>query len=86
MEGLADRLNGYSNLNFVPLALCHDSENNFGVQKIKLNSRSQEEIEIPYESIHPTKAGEDPSVYGYNIVGYLQFADVMFSVYSGTLV
>lgn len=83
MIGLENRLTDYKNVYFIPLALCHDSKNNFGKKTIPLNSRSQETIVIPADSIHPNKTGEDSSTYGYDIVGYLQFADVMFSVYSG---
>lgn len=85
MIGLVERLSGYTNVFFMPLALCHDSENNFGKQTIKLNSRSQENIVIPADSIHPNKTGEDSSTYGYDIVGYLQFADVMYSTLCGVL-
>lgn len=85
MVGLAERLADYENVYFIPLALCHDSENNFGKQEIPLNSRSQETITIPADSIHPNKTGEDSSIYGYDIVGYLQFADVMYSTLCGVL-
>lgn len=85
MIGLENKLKDYKNVYFIPLALCHDSENNFGKQKISLNSRSRETIIIPAESIHPNKTGEDSSTYGYDIVGYLQFADVMYSVLCGVL-
>lgn len=85
MIGLADRLSDYTNTFFMPIALCHDSENNFGKQTIKLNSRSKETVSIPADSIHPNKTGEDASIYGYDIVGYLQFADVMYSTLCGIL-
>ena len=42
-------------------------------------------IFIPADSIHPNKTGEDASIYGYDIVGYLQFADIMFSTFSGLI-
>lgn len=83
MVSLVEKFTDYKNVYFIPLALCHDSENNFGKQKISLNSRSQEIIIIPADSIHPNKTGEDASIYGYDIVGYLQFADIMFSTFSG---
>lgn len=83
MVSLVEKFTDYKNVYFIPLALCHDSENNFGKQKISLNSRSQETIIIPADSIHPNKTGEDTSIYGYDIVGYLQFADIMFSTFSG---
>lgn len=85
MIGLADRLSDYTNTFFMPIAFCHDSENNFGKQTIKLNSRSKETVSIPADSIHPNKTGEDASIYGYDIVGYLQFADVMYSTLCGIL-
>lgn len=85
MISLIEKFTDYKNVYFIPLALCHDSENNFGKQKISLNSRSKETIIIPADSIHPNKTGEDSSTYGYDIVGYLQFADVMYSTLCGVL-
>lgn len=85
MISLVEKFTDYKNVYFIPLALCHDSENNFGKQKISLNSRSKETIIIPADSIHPNKTGEDASIYGYDIVGYLQFADIMFSTFSGLI-
>ena len=85
MVSLVEKFTDYKNVYFIPLALCHDSENNFGKQKISLNSRSQEIIIIPADSIHPNKTGEDASIYGYDIVGYLQIADIMFSTFSGLI-
>lgn len=85
MVSLVEKFTHYKNVYFIPLALCHDSENNFGKQKISLNSRSKETIIIPADSIHPNKTGEDGSIYGYDIVGYLQFADIMFSTFSGLI-
>nr|DAF45962.1 MAG TPA: hydrolase [Myoviridae sp. cthAo37] len=85
MVSLVEKFTDYKNVYFIPLALCHDSENNFGKQKISLNSRSQEIIIIPADSIHPNKTGEDASIYGYDIVGYLQFADIMFSTFSALI-
>lgn len=85
MVSLAEKFTDYKNVYFIPLALCHDSEYNFGKQKISLNSRSKETIIIPADSIHPNKTGEDASIYGYDIVGYLQFADIMFSTFSGLI-
>lgn len=85
MVALDEKLADFTGVYTIPLALCHDSENNFGKQTIKLNSRSQEEVIIPADSVHPNKTGEDSATYGINVVGYLQFADVMFSVFSGTM-
>lgn len=85
MISLVEKFTDYKNVYFIPLALCHDSENNFGKQKISLNSRSKETIIIPADSIHPNKTGEDASIYGYDVVGYLQFADIMFSTFSGLI-
>ena len=86
MIALSEKLEAeaFTDVYTVPLALCHDSEYNFGKQTIKLNSRSQIDVVIPADSIHPNKSGEDPKTYGYDVIGYLQFADVMFSVISGT--
>ena len=85
MVALNEKLSALSGVYTVPLALCHDSENNYGKQTISLNSRSQETVIIPADSVHPNKVGEDPETFGYDIVGYLQFADMIFSVLSGTL-
>lgn len=85
MVSLVEKFTDYKNVYFIPLALCHDSENNFGKQKISLNSRSKETIIIPADSIHPNKTGEDTSIYGYDVVGFLQFADIMFSTFSGLI-
>ena len=85
MVSLVEKFTDYKNVYFIPLALCHDSENNFGKQKISLNSRSKETIIIPADSSHPNKTGEDASIYGNDIVGYLQFADIMFSTFSGLI-
>ena len=83
MVELEEALKNISGVYLVPLALCHDSENNFGKQTIKLNSRSNIDITIPADSIHPNRDGEDVNTYGYSAIGYLQFADVIFSVISG---
>lgn len=84
MTDLYEKLKNVPNVHFIPLALCHDSANNFGKQQVPLNSRSKEMINVPDDSVHPNKAGEDSATYGYDIVGYLQFADVIYSVISGT--
>lgn len=84
MIALDETFKNYQNLHFIPLALCHDSENNFGHQSVPLNSRSKVMIDAPSDSIHPNKDNQ-PAEEGYDIVGYLQFADVMWSVFCGTL-
>lgn len=53
--------------------------------KTDIASLKEETIIIPADSIHPNKTGEDASIYGYDIVGYLQFADIMFSAFSGLI-
>ena len=85
MVSLNEKLSDIPGVYTVPLALCHDSEYNYGKQTVPLNSRSQESVVIPADSVHPNKNGEDPETFGYDIVGYLQFADAIFSVLSGTL-
>lgn len=70
MKRLYDLLKGYNNVVFVPLAHCHDSENNFGSVAEKVNPRSDIMSNVPKESIHP------------QYEGYIQFADVFFCMYN----
>lgn len=67
MVRLDELLNGYTNVHFVPVALTHDSEYNFGQVEIPVNSRSEITTMIPKESVHPQHEG------------YMQMADIMFS-------
>ena len=55
---------------FIPLSLCHDSENNYGAVAVSVNPRSSQTEYFPSESVHPQAEG------------YFQFADVIFSTYS----
>ncbi len=73
LTALTDKLKNTPNLYFIPLALTHDSANNFEVETITVNPRSNKTEEIHVEAIHPNEAG------------FLQFADSMFSVYCGIL-
>ena len=72
MRDLCDALKNYDNLFFVPIALTHDSEYNFGAVDTPVNPRSTITEKIPVESVHPQDSG------------YFQFADCMYSVYCGT--
>lgn len=73
MTALPQALAKTDNIYFIPLALTHDSLNNFDSQLVSVNSRSEDTTSIHVEAIHP------------NNYGYLQFADCMFSVYCGIL-
>ena len=70
---LREKLKGYSNLYLIPLAPCMDREYDFGQVMTKVNPRSDVEIPMPYDSVHP----RDP--------GYYQIADVLYSYICGTL-
>lgn len=61
-------LAGYSNLWFIPLSLCHDSEYNYSNGMIPVNPRALQEEFNEVEATHP------------QLPGYLQMADIMFSV------
>ena len=61
----------YTGVYFIPLTQCHDSEYNFGSDEVHVNPRATQTEFMPKEGIHPQKQG------------YEQFADVMYSVYSG---
>jgi len=63
----------YTNVYFIPLVLCHDSENNYPTNEIAVNPRSTETHTICSDALHPTDAG------------YKQMADVMFGVYCAAL-
>ncbi len=67
-ELLYDALKGYTNLYFVPLTQCHDSEYNFGAVETPVNPRATQTEYIPNEGVHPQKQG------------YEQIADIMYSV------
>ncbi len=70
MSRLNTLLKDYQKLFFIPLSLCHDSENNYGAVAVSVNPRSPQTEYFPSESVHPQAEG------------YFQFADVIFSTYS----
>ncbi len=70
MKALNETLKEYGNLYFVPAAICHDSEYNFGNTEVNVNPRSSRTEFVPKESVHPQKEG------------YYQMADIMFSTIS----
>jgi len=72
MKYLNDILKGYVNVYTVPVALCHDSEYNYGKVEIPVNPRSSVTELYPVESVHPQKEG------------YYQIADIIYSVICGT--
>jgi lysophospholipase L1-like esterase len=67
-----DLLKNYNNLFFVPLSLCHDSEFNYGAVQTPVNPRAAQVEFLPVESVHPQNQG------------YMQIADIVFSVLAGT--
>ena len=67
MQYLYSLLSGYANLNFVPIALAHDSEYNFGAVSTAVNPRAAQTELLPTEATHPQTQG------------YYQFADIMYS-------
>lgn len=73
MRNLCKELIDEEYVYIIPLAICHDTEYNFGQVNVKANPRAEQEVVIPTESVHPQTQG------------YYQFADVMFSAYSAVL-
>jgi len=73
MRKLYTLLSEYTNLYFIPVSLTHDSEYNFGVVSTKVNPRATQYENLPSQSTHPQEQG------------YLQMADIMFSVYAAHL-
>lgn len=69
MVKLNELLKSYSNLYFVPLATCHDTEYNFGSMEKPVNPRAEQTEFLPVEATHPQEQG------------YLQIADIMFSAF-----
>lgn len=67
---LTNALKNYSNLFFIPVAACHDSEFNFGSVATPVNPRAAQTENYPVESVHP------------QLQGYLQMADIMFSSFA----
>jgi lysophospholipase L1-like esterase len=70
MVKLKELLSGYSNLHFVPISTCHDSEYNFGAVATPVNPRAVQTELLPEQATHP------------QLQGYLQIADIMFSVFA----
>ena len=73
MAALRSALEGYTGVYMIPLATCMDREYGFGQVMTKVNPRSTVEVAMPEESVHPS------------VVGYYQFADLMYSTYCGVL-
>lgn len=69
MKALTQSLKEDQNIYFIPLAVCHDSEYNFGATEIPVNPRATQKEFIPIGSIHPQPQG------------YYQCADELFSAY-----
>ena len=63
------RAQNYTNVFFVPLTTCYDSENHFETTEVAVNPRSSKKEIVPTGAIIPTEEG------------YKQMADVMFSSY-----
>jgi hypothetical protein len=73
MVALNEALNNYTNLYFIPVALTHDSENNFKSNTATpVNPRSSITEVIDAEATHPSPRND----------GYFQMADIMFSTYA----
>ena len=71
---LDNLLKGYSEVYIVPLSVCMDRDNNFGQVSVPVNPRlTSVTRNIAVESVHPQESG------------YLQMADVMYSIYCGVL-
>jgi len=66
-------LTAYTNLHFIPIALTHDSEYNFGSIETPVNPRATQTEPQAIEATHPQNQG------------YLQMADIMFSTMSAHL-
>ena len=69
MVKLNELLKNYTNLKFVPIALTHDSEYNFGSVLTPVNARATNTELIETEATHPQEQG------------YLQMADIMYSTF-----
>ena len=57
MSRLNTLLKDYQKLFFIPLSLCHDSENNYGAVAVSVNPRSSQTEYFPSESVHPQAEG-----------------------------
>jgi len=65
LKALLDNVS-YTNLKFIPIATCHDSEYNFGATATAVNPRASQTEALPVEGTHPQEQG------------YLQMADIIF--------
>lgn len=64
------RLESYTDVHIIPLMWCHDSEHNYG-EMVNVNPRnSMKQVYEIIGTVHPQDAG------------YMQFADVIFSVWA----
>ena len=72
MVKLYELLKNYTKLYFVPIATCHDSENNFGAIETPVNPRAIQKELLPTEATHPQNQG------------YYQMADIIYSAISCT--
>ncbi|MCD7785779.1 MAG: hypothetical protein LUH18_09475 [Oscillospiraceae bacterium] len=72
-QKLYSLLSEYENVYFIPIAVTHDSEYNFGNVETKVNPRAVQTEYLPVESVHPQAQG------------YYQMADCIWSVFAGTL-
>ncbi len=73
MKSLKTALASYTGVYIIPLASCMDREYDFGQVMTKVNPRSNVEVAMPVERIHPQASG------------YYQMADLMYSFYCGVL-
>lgn len=73
MEYVNEGLGAYINVYAVPVALCHDSEHNYGAKEAPVNPRSTIMEVYPIESVHP----QNP--------GYYQIADIVYSTLCGCI-
>jgi hypothetical protein len=62
-------LSAYSDLHFMPLGLCHDSEYNFGSVATPVNPRASQTENLPIAGTNPHPQNQ----------GYMQCADIVFS-------
>ena len=73
MVRLHEIFEDYDNVHLIPVALCHDTEYNFGNIETPVNPRAEQTESLPKEAVHPQKQG------------YFQMADVIFSAYAAHL-
>ena len=73
MVRLHEIFDDYENVHLIPVALCHDTQYNFGNIETPVNPRAEQTESLPKEAVHPQKQG------------YLQMADIIFSTYAAYL-